>query len=64
MRVNNQTKDVTRKNSIPASNHFDTEGHKFNIHGKFLLIEQLKDTINPLQRFIFTNVIRCSRLSF
>ena len=34
-------KDVTRKGSIPASNHFDIEGHNFNIHTKFILIEQL-----------------------
>ena len=29
---------------------------------KWINKNQLKDTINPLQLFIFTNVIRCSRL--
>ena len=28
------------------------------------LLNLIKDTINPLQLFIFTNVIRCSRLPF
>ena len=30
IRLNNHRKDVTRKDSIPASNHFDIEGHNFN----------------------------------
>ena len=34
-----------------------------NIKGEYLwVIAAFKDTINPLQLFIFTNVIRCSRL--
>ena len=34
-----------------------------NIKRKYLwVIAAFKDTINPLQLFIFTNVIRCSRL--
>ena len=37
-------KDVTRKDSIPASNDFDIEGHNFKIHAKFILIEQLNQT--------------------
>ena len=37
IRLHNHRKDVTRKDSIPASNHFDIEGHNFN-HEKFILI--------------------------
>ena len=34
-----------------------------NIKGKYLWVTAaFKDTINPLQLFIFTNVMRCSRL--
>ena len=36
IRLNNHRKD------IPALNHFDIEGHNFNIHGKF--VEQLNQT--------------------
>ena len=39
-RIQSKTEDVSRI-SIPASNHFDTEGHNFNIHTKFILTEQL-----------------------
>ena len=38
------TFDVTRKDSIPASNHFDIEGHYFNVNAEFLIIEQLNQT--------------------
>ena len=37
IRFNSHRKDVTRKESIPASNHFNIEGHNFNIHAKFIL---------------------------
>ena len=42
--INNHRKDVARKDSAPASNHFDIEGHNFNTHAKFMLIEQLNQT--------------------
>ena len=42
VRLNNHKKDVTRKDSIPALNHFDNiVGHNFNTYAKFILIEQL-----------------------
>ena len=44
IKPNNDQKDVTRKDSTPASNYFNTEGHNFNIHVKFILIEQLNQT--------------------
>ena len=37
-------KDVTRKDSISAANHFYIEGHNFNIHAKFKLIELRNQT--------------------
>ena len=39
-RIQSKTEDVTSI-SIPASNHFDIEGHNFNTHTKFILTEQL-----------------------
>ena len=44
IRLNNHRKDVTWKYSIPALNHFNIEGHNFNIHLKFVLIGQLNQT--------------------
>ena len=44
IRHNNHRKDVTKKESIPASNHFEIERHNFNTHAKFILIEQLDQT--------------------
>ena len=44
IRINNHRKDITKKNSIPASNHFDIEGHNFNMYAKFILLEQLNQT--------------------
>ena len=41
IRLNNHRKDVTRKDSIPASSYFDIEGHNFNTHAKFILIEEI-----------------------
>ena len=45
IRNRNHRKDVTGKDSIPASNHFDIEGHNFNIYAYFLLIEQRNQTV-------------------
>ena len=44
IRLNNHRKDVTKKESIPASNHFEIERHNLNTHAKFILIEQLDQT--------------------
>ena len=41
VKLNDRRKDFTRKNSIPASNHFNFEGEVFNRHVKFIIIEQL-----------------------
>ena len=41
IRLSTHRKDVPRKESIPASNHFNIEGHNFNSHTKFILIEQV-----------------------
>ena len=39
IRLNNHRKNVTRKDSIPASNHFDIGGRNFNMNPKFMLTE-------------------------
>ena len=38
-RLNKHRKELTRIDSIPASNHFDIEGNNFNVHAKFILID-------------------------
>ena len=41
IRLNNHRKDVWKPDVIPASRHFSGINHKFNIHAKFILIEQI-----------------------
>ena len=42
IRLNNHQKDVWKPDAIPASRHFSGKSHKFNIHAKFILIEQIR----------------------
>ena len=44
LRFNNHRKDVNKRNSLQADQHFRLPGHNFNKHAKFILIEQLNDT--------------------
>ena len=44
LRLNNHQKDVNKRNSLQADQHFRLPGHNFNKHAKFRLIEQLNDT--------------------
>ena len=44
LRLNNHRKDVNKRNSLQADQHFQLPGHNFNKHAKFTLIEQLNDT--------------------
>ena len=44
LRLNNHWKDVNKRNSLQADQHFWLPGHNFNKHAKFTLIEQLNDT--------------------
>ena len=41
IRLNNHQKDVWKPDAIPTSRHFSGEGHNFNTHAKFILIEQI-----------------------
>ena len=44
--LNNHRKDGNNPKAIPASIHFKQPGHNFNKHAKFVLIEQINNTIN------------------
>ena len=41
--MNNHRKDVKDPKAIPVDKHFSQTGHSFNIHVKFIIIEQLQD---------------------
>ena len=43
IRLNNHRKDVNNPKSIPADFHFRKPRHSFNLHAKFILIEQLSN---------------------
>ena len=43
IRLNNHRKDVKYAKAIPAAKHFNQTGHNFNLHAKFIIIEQLQD---------------------
>ena len=43
IRLNNHRKDTNNINGIPASRHFSKPYHEFNIHAKFIIIEQIKN---------------------
>ena len=44
IRLNSHRIDNTKKDSTPASNHFNIEGHNLNIQDKYTLIEKLNQT--------------------
>ena len=44
IRLNNHRKDVKDPKAIPVDKHFNQTGHNFNLHPKFIIIEQLEDT--------------------
>ena len=43
IRLNNHRKDVKDPKPIPVEKHFNQTGHNFNLHAKFIIIEQLED---------------------
>ena len=43
IRLNNHRKDVKDPKAIPVDKHFNQAGHSFNLHAKFIIIEQLQD---------------------
>ena len=40
-------KDVKVPKAVPVYKHFNQTGHNFNLHAKFIIIEQLQDNIQP-----------------
>ena len=41
LRLNNHRKDTKKPNSILACKHFQEQGHTFNKHAKFIIIDKL-----------------------
>ena len=41
IRLNNRKKDTKNPNAIPACRHSQQQGHKFNSHVKFIIINKL-----------------------
>ena len=51
IRLNNHRKDVKDPKAIPADKHFSQTGYNFNLHAKFIIIEELQDiekTVNEI----------------
>ena len=49
--MNNHRKDDKDPKTIPADKKFNQKGYNFNLHAKFIIIEQLQDiekTINEI----------------
>ena len=44
LRLNNHRKDVNKQKLLQTDQNFQLNGHNFNKHAKFTLIEQLNDT--------------------
>ena len=44
LRLNNHGKNTKKPNSILACKHFQEEGHNFNKHVKFIIIDKLVNT--------------------
>ena len=43
IRLNNHKKDIKKPNVIEACKHFNNNEHTFSKHGKFIIIEQLRN---------------------
>ena len=43
IQLNNHRKDVKDPKAISVDKHFNQTGHNFNLHPKFIIIEQLED---------------------
>ena len=43
--LNNHRKDTKKPNSILACKHFKEQGHNFNKHAKFIIIDKLVNTV-------------------
>ena len=49
IRINKHRNDVFRTDAINVCKHFREPGHKFNLHAKFTIIEQLKNQEKPVE---------------
>ena len=43
VRLNNHRKDIKKQNAIKAYKHLNNNEHTFSKHGKFILIERLRN---------------------
>ena len=43
IRLHNHRKDIKQPNAIESCNHFNNNQHTFSKHGKFIIIEQLRN---------------------
>ena len=43
IRLNNHTKDIKDPKAVSVNEHSNQTGHNFNLHAKFIIIEQLQD---------------------
>ena len=46
IRLNNHRKDTKNQNAIPACRDFKQQGHNFNCHAKFKLLDKLVNTFS------------------
>ena len=44
IKLNNHRKDTKNPNTILACRHFQQQGHNFNSHAKFIIIDKLFNT--------------------
>ena len=52
IQLNNHRKDVKDPKAIPADKHFNQTGHNFNLHTKFIIIEQLQDIVKTSNKIL------------
>ena len=48
--LNNHRKDVKNSDAIPTFKHLNRHDHDFNIHEKFIIIEQLRNILTALTK--------------
>ena len=54
IRLHNHRKDIKQPNAIESCKHFNNNQHKFSKHGKFIIIEQLRNrSTTPTERKVF-----------
>ena len=55
IRLHNHRKDIKQPNAIESCNHFNNNQHTFSKHGKFIIIEQLRNISNtPTEKLQLT----------